>query len=140
MRSMGLDVGDKRIGVALSDSGGILASPLTIIDRYDDVQDIRAIIDILDQYQFGEIVVGLPLSMNGSTGKQAEKTKAFIDKLACQTDTRIIYRDERLTTVSARRLKRETGAKKTRKKPRYDAMAAAIILQAYLDENSQMIS
>ena len=133
MRSMGLDIGDRRIGVALSDSGGILASPLTIIDRRYDKLDIGAVIEIIREYEVGKIVVGLPLSMDGSIGKQALKTKAFIQELTNQTDVQVEYRDERLTTVSAKRLKREAGIKKTGKKTRYDAMAAAIILQDYLD-------
>ncbi len=133
-RSLGLDIGDKRIGVALSDPGGVLASPLTIIERKDAELDIRAITDIVDQHQVGQIVVGFPRSMDGSIGKQAQKTKAFIQRLSGHTDVPIEFRDERLTTVSAKRLKRATGTRKTRKKARYDAMAAAIILQDYLDE------
>ncbi len=133
MRSLGLDVGDKRIGVALSDPGGILASPLTIINRKDDKFDIKAITDIVDQHQVRQIVVGLPLAMDGSIGKQAEKTKAFVQRLSSDTDVPVEFRDERLTTVLARRLKREAGTRKTHKKARYDAMAAAIILQGYLD-------
>ncbi len=133
-RSLGLDIGDKRIGVALSDPGGILASPLTIINRKDDSLDVKAITDIVDQHQVRQIVVGLPRSMDGSIGKQAEKTKTFIQRLSGHTDVPIEFRDERLTTVSAKRLKREAGTRKTRKKARYDAMAAAIILQGYLDE------
>ena len=135
MRSMGLDIGDKRIGVALSDPLGILASPLTIIDRKENKLDIGAVIEIVSQQQVRKIIVGLPFSMDGSIGKQAEKTKAFIQELTNQTDVQVEYRDERLTTVSAKRLKREAGTKKTGKKTRYDAMAAAIILQDYLDEN-----
>ena len=130
---MGLDIGDKRIGVALSDPGGVLASPLTIIERKDAELDIRAITDIVDQHQVGQIVVGFPRSMDGSTGGQAEKTKDFIQRLSSHTDVPIEFRDERLTTVSARRLKRAVGTRKTHHKVRYDAMAAAIILQDYLD-------
>ena len=135
MRSMGLDIGDRRIGVALSDPSGVLASPLTIIDRRESMLDVRAVIEIVSQHQVSKIIVGLPFSMDGGIGKQAEKTKAFIRELANQTGVQVEYRDERLTTVSAKRLKREAGVKKTGKKIRYDAMAAAIILQGYLDEN-----
>jgi len=131
---LGLDIGDKRIGVALSDPGGVLASPLVIIERKDAELDIRAITDIVDQHQVGQIVVGFPRSMDGSTGGQAGKTKDFTQRLSSHTDVPVVFRDERLTTVSARRLKREAGTRKTRHKVRYDAMAAAIILQDYLDE------
>lgn len=133
-RSLGLDIGDKRIGVALSDPGGILASPFTIIDRRDERLDTEAIVDIISQHQVKQIVVGLPRSMDGSISKQAEKTKTFIQVLSGYTDVPVEFRDERLTTVSAKRLKREVSTKKTHKKVRYDAIAAAIILQGYLEE------
>ncbi len=133
-RSLGLDVGDKRIGVALSDPGGILASPLTIIDRIDEKQALEAIIDIINQYQVRQIVVGLPRSMDGSIGKQAEKVKAFTQELCSHTEVPVEFRDERLTTVSARRLMQAARTKKTKRKVRDDAVAAALILQGYLDE------
>ena len=132
-RSLGLDIGDKRIGVALSDPQGILASPLTIIDRRDDLTDVEAIITIITQNQVGRIIVGLPLSMNGSIGEQAEKVKAFTQQLRNHTKVPIEFRDERLSTVSAKRLMQTV--RKT-KKTRDDAVAAALILQSYLDEVS----
>ncbi|MFC2010499.1 Holliday junction resolvase RuvX [Chloroflexota bacterium] len=131
---MGLDIGDRRIGVALSDSTGILASPLTVIDRTDDSQAIQAIIDIIEQHGVEQIIAGLPRSMDGSIGQQAEKVQAFVRNLSGQTQVPIEFRDERLTTVSAKRLMRESRGKKTRKKARDDAIAAALILQGYLDE------
>lgn len=137
MRSLGLDIGDKRIGVALSDPGGILASPFTVINRRDESQDIKAITDIVSQKQVGQVIVGLPRSMDGSLGKQAEKVKAFTQKLCEQTEAPVEYRDERLTTVMAERLRRSAGGKKTRRKAGNDAQAAAIILQGYLDEERE---
>jgi len=137
MRNLGLDIGDKRIGVALSDPEGILASPLTIINRRDDSRDIEAIIDIINQRQVGQIVVGLPRSMDGSLGKQAEKVKEFTQKLCEHTEIPVEYRDERLTTVMAQRLKQAATTKKTREKARHDALAAALILQGYLDEGHE---
>ncbi len=137
-RSLGLDVGDKRVGVALSDSGGILASPLTIISREDETADIEAIISIVNQHQVKQIVVGLPRSMDGSLGEQAEKVKAFTQKLCSYTEVPVEFRDERLTTVSAKRLMRAVNTKKTKKKVRHDAIAAAIILQGYLDEGREV--
>ena len=134
MRSLGLDIGDKRIGVALSDPEGILASPLTIINCKDERLDIEAITDIISQQQVKQIIVGLPRSMDGSIGKQAEKVKAFIQKLCGHTEVPVQFRDERLTTVSAKRLMQAAKPQKTREKARYDAIAAALILQGYLDE------
>ncbi len=131
MRSLGLDIGDRRIGVALSDPEGILASPLAVIDRRSDSLDIEAITEIIHQKQVGQVIVGLPLSMDGSLGQQAEKVKDFTQKLGEHTKVPIDYRDERLTTVMAERLKQAAGGKK---KTGNDAQAAAIILQGYLDE------
>ena len=133
-RVLGLDIGDKRIGVALSDPDGILASPFTIINCENDAADIEAIVDIVNRQQVKQIIVGLPRSMNGSIGRQAEKVKAFAQKLSGHISIPLEFRDERLTTVSAKRLRQEAETKKTRGKIRYDAMAAAILLQSYLDE------
>ena len=128
---MGLDLGEKRIGIALSDPQGILASPLIIINCHDEEADIEAILDIVRQNQVGQIIVGLPRSMDGSIGKQAEKVKAFVQTLRNHTEVPIEFRDERLSTVSAKRLMR--GVRKM-DKTRHDAIAAALILQSYLDE------
>ena len=111
-----------------------MASPLTILDREDEPQDIAAIIDIIGQHQVNQIVVGLPRSMDGSIGKQAEKVKAFAEGLRSHTEVPLVFQDERLTTVSAKRLMQAARTKKTRGKTRDDAVAAALILQGYLDE------
>lgn len=136
-RSLGLDIGDRRIGVALCDALGILASPLTIINREDETADIKAIIDIINRYEVKQVIVGLPRSMDGSLGMQAEKVKDFTQKLCGYIKVPLEFRDERLSTVSAKRLMREATTKK-RKKTRDDAIAAALILQGYLDETRQM--
>lgn len=117
--------------MAMSDPQGILASPLTIIDRTDESSDISAIIDIIEQNQVGVVVVGLPLSMNGAIGSQAEKVRDFAQELSKHTKVPIEYRDERLTTVSAQRLLRMS---RKGRRLRDDALAAALILQGYLDE------
>jgi len=123
--------------VALSDPGGVLASPFTIIDNEDDRTAIEAIIDIVDRQQVKHIIVGLPRSMDGSLGKQAEKVEAFTQKLRNHTEIPVEFRDERLTTVSARRLMQAANTKKTKRKTRDDAVAAALILQGYLDEGDE---
>jgi putative Holliday junction resolvase len=130
-RMLGLDMGDSRIGVALSDPLGIMASPLTIISRTDEEADIEAIMAIARQNEVGRIIIGLPLSMDGSLGKQAEKVKEFAAELSCQIDIPVEFRDERLSTVSAKRIVRDV--RKTNRETRYDAAAAALILQSYLD-------
>jgi len=107
---------------------------LTIITRQNETADIEAIINIISQHQVERVVVGLPRSMDGSLSKQAEKVEAFVQKLCGQTKVPVEFRDERLSTVSAKRLMQAAYAKKPGKKARDDAAAAAIILQGYLDE------
>ena len=135
MRSLGLDVGDKKIGVALSDPLGIVASPLTIINVSDTATAISDILNVVSRNQVGQIIVGLPCSMDGSIGQQAKKVQAFVAELCEQTRVPVEFMDERLSTVAAKRLMQ--GTKKTGKKNRDDDdVAAAIILQCYLDEAS----
>ena len=129
---MGLDIGDIRIGVAISDPLGILASPLAIVNRDDEQAAIEKIVSIIRQHEVGRVIAGLPLNMDGSMGEQAEKTMSFVMALGRHVEVPIEYRDERLTTVSARELIQ--GVRKTSRETRYDAAAAALILQGYLDE------
>jgi putative Holliday junction resolvase len=96
--------------------------------------DIEAIVDIIVRNQVKQIIVGLPRAMNGSLGKQAEKVEAFTQKLRKNTEVPVEFRDERLSTVLAKRLMQTTTGKKNRQKAGDDAIAAAVILQGYLDE------
>jgi putative Holliday junction resolvase len=121
--------------LALSDPLGILASPLTIVKRNDDASAIEEIVDIIRKKEVGRVIAGLPLNMDGSLGMQVEKTKSFIAELSRFIDVPVEYRDERLTTVSARELIQEV--RKTTRATRYDAAAAALILQSYLDDVSR---
>jgi len=132
MRVLGLDVGDKRIGVAISDPEEIIARPLTVISGNEGKSAIEAIAQLVEQYDVKLIIIGLPYSLNGSEGQQAEKVKSFVEMLSRSINTRIEFRDERLSTVAAQRLLSEAGRKRSRKSPRDDA-AAAFILQGYLD-------
>ena len=129
-------MGNKRIGIAISDSLGILATPLQVLERQDETSDIAAILKIVEQNRVDLIILGFPRSMNGSIGTQAEKVLSFGDQLKALSPVAVEYRDERLTTVSAKRMLEEAGAKKSvkNKKTQYDAAAAAIILQSYLNE------
>jgi putative Holliday junction resolvase len=132
MRILALDVGDSRIGVAMSDPELIIASPLTVIPRDENGLAIDAITRLVGQYDIKTIVVGLPYSLDGSIGQQARKVKDFIDKLSQVLKTGIELWDERLSTVAAERLLSEAGNKKAKRSRRDDA-AAAYILQGYLD-------
>jgi putative Holliday junction resolvase len=133
MRILGLDVGDKRIGVAISDREEILASPLTIITRENEEKAIADIIKLLDQHDVERIVVGLPYSLDGSIGIQANKVMDFVKRLSQDTGANVEVWDERLSSVAVERLLRESGSKKARKKAPQDDAAAAFILQGYLD-------
>ena len=133
MRIMGLDIGDKRIGIALSDPEEILASPHTTITREADDTAIGSILKIAGQYNVQCIVVGVPYSLNGTIGKQAESIIAFIEKIKHNTEIPIEIQDERLSTVAAENLLREAGRKREKLKERRDSAAAAFILQGYMD-------
>lgn len=131
MAILGLDVGDKRIGVALAN--GLLAIPLTVLDRAGEEADMEKLLALAREHVAERIVVGLPLLMNGSIGMQAEKVLAFSRALSEHVHIPVDTWDERLSTVSAERLLLDTGMKREKRKGKRDAMAAAIILQAYLD-------
>lgn len=133
MRSLGLDIGDKRIGVAISDPEEILASPLATITRDDDDKAIDAILELVAEYGAQRIVVGLPYSLDGNIGRQASKVMAFVEKLSGCTEVNVETQDERLSSVAAKRLLVEAGTKKHKARLQLDAAAAAFILQGYLD-------
>ena len=136
-RFMGLDVGDRWVGVAFSDLGGVIATPFAIVDRTAG-DYIHAIAHMVTEHDAGLVIVGLPRAMDGTIGKQAEKVQDFVRRLSIDVVVPIEFRDERLSTVSAGRLMREANSKRTRKKVRDDAAAAAVILQSYLDERRLM--
>lgn len=136
MRVMGLDYGDKTVGVAISDELLVTAQPIETIEREranklrKTYQRIEALIS---EYSVEKIVIGRPLNMNGTEGERVETTRAFADELTRRTGLEIIEVDERLTTVEANRILEETGVANSARKEYIDKMAAAIILQSYLD-------
>jgi putative Holliday junction resolvase len=133
MRSLGLDIGDKRIGVAVSDPEEILASPLATISRDSDDEAIDAILELISKHGAQKIVVGLPYALSGDIGIQANKVMSFVAKLSKRTKVDIETRDERLSTIAAQRLLAEASVRGKAAKSRRDAAAAAFILQGYLD-------
>ena len=154
MRSLGLDVGDKRTGVAISDPQGILAIPLTVLASEDEDAVIDEILKLVEQYKAERVVVGLPRRLNGELGKQASKVAAFTEKLSLRAKRSNINEldiqmwDERLSTIAADRLMKEAAGKGGKVRSRgkrgaraynssakatLDAMAAAFILQGFLD-------
>ncbi len=135
MRSLGLDVGERRTGVAISDAQGLVAFPLSVIDHKNDEAAIADIIRLAQQYQVERIVVGLPYSLDGGLGRQAEKVKAFSERLGRRISIDVQLWDERLSTVAAERSMIEAGTKRGKRKYQRDAVAAAFILQGFLDSS-----
>lgn len=133
MRFLALDVGEKRIGVAVSDPTGILASPLTTINRHPENDAIGEILGLVEEHEAGRIIIGVPLTLSGEIGTQAIKVDQFKKILARNTDVAVIVQDERYSTVQAERLMIEAGIKPSRQRSRVDAAAATVILQAYID-------
>ena len=131
MAIIGLDVGDRHIGVAMA--VGSVAVPVDVIERTEEADDIERIAALARDYETELIVVGLPRSMDGSVGAQANLVLDFAKVLANRIDVPIEMCDERLTTVAAERLMRESGTKRRKRKANIDAMAAAVILQSYID-------
>ena len=131
-RVLGLDIGEKRIGVAMSDPEMILASPLAIIKRDKDSNAFAAIAELVDKHGVARVVAGLPLSLKGHAGPQVTRTKAFVEGLSNHIEVPVSYRDERLSTVLAEQLL--ASRKKRGQKIHSDAAAAAVILQSYLDD------
>ena len=134
MRVLGLDIGEKRIGVAVSDASGTVASPLVVLDAKSVLGDGRTLVQLAEQdYDVELIVIGLPLSMDGSEGPQAERVRAAGERLARFVRVPIEYYDERLSSAEARRSMTEAGVSDRDKRGSIDMVAAALFLQSFLD-------
>lgn len=130
---MALDIGDKRIGIAISDPLKITAQGLTTLNRITLEKDIGYICDLLNQYEVSELVVGLPKNMNGTIGPQVEKVKEFVNSLLQKKQIKVSYVDERLSTVTAERTLIAGDLSRKKRKNVVDKLAATVILQSYLD-------
>lgn len=137
MRILALDVGDRRIGVAVSDPSQILARSLKVIQRSSRQEDFAAVAGLVEEYEVERVVVGYPRSMDGTAGRQAEKVERYVAGLAEALAVPVLLWDERLSTVSAERLMREGRLRGKKKRERLDAVAAAVILQDYLDSRKK---
>ncbi len=144
MPILALDVGERRVGVALSDPSGAFALPLTAIRRTTLAADLDAVRALVQEYDAERIVVGLPISMSGNVSQQTMAVQDFADALAAAVAVPVDTWDERLSTAEAHRLLRseDTEAKSRRKKrpvdkARIDAAAAAVILQSYLNAHGR---
>ena len=133
MRILGLDVGERRIGVALSDPLGLTAQRLTTVERHGPRQDALAIARLAQEHEAQGLVVGLPLTMRGELGEQAKKVTEFVESLKPRLTCPIHLMDERLTTAQSQRALLETDTSRRRRKALIDQLSAQLILQAYLD-------
>jgi len=137
MRWMGLDYGDRRIGVAVSDEMGWTAQGLEVVERRSPQYDMERLEGIVKAYGITEIVLGLPKNMNGSIGPRGDICIAFADDLREKLQLPVHLWDERLTTVSAQRTLLEADVSRKKRKQVIDKMAAALILQGYMDSKTK---
>ena len=135
-RILGLDYGERRIGLALSDPLEIIAKPLTVIDRQKTADHISKISEIISERKVTSIVVGLPLTLKGQYSKQTEIVLDFIEQLRADLNIPILTIDERLSSIAAKKSLQEQSVKTGHEKGRVDETAAAIFLQEYLDSKS----
>jgi putative Holliday junction resolvase len=133
MRILGIDYGRSRIGLAISDPSGMLAQSLTVIRRESDEQAAQEVARIADEQAAEALVVGLPRNMDGSLGERAEQCRAFAERLAAVTGLAVEMYDERLTTMAAERMLIAADMGRRRRRQVVDKLAAALMLQGYLD-------
>lgn len=130
---LALDVGGRRIGVAMSDAEGILAMPHTTLKAEPRARSISQIVALVQEYSVQDVVIGLPLTMSGEVGHQAQLVQAFASDLEAALGRSVHLFDERLTSVVAEQMMRDLGIRPDKRKQRIDEIAATIILQDYLD-------
>ena len=135
LRKLGLDFGDKKIGVAISDALGITAQGKGYISRTDLRKDLEVILDYIEKYSIEEIIVGMPKNMDGSYGPRAQKTQEFINFLNNNLDIPIKTWDERLTSKEAEKVLIKADMSRSARKEVIDQMAASLILDSYLQAN-----
>ncbi len=135
-RILGLDYGEKRVGLALSDPLGITAQPLSLLDRENDPKVIGEIEKLIGPHEVELVLVGLPISLSGKDSPQTKRTRRFISKLRKRLSVKVIHWDERLSTAEADRALRDMEVRPRERKKRRDVVAAQLILQGYLDQRS----
>jgi putative Holliday junction resolvase len=135
---LGLDVGDTRIGVALSDALGVAAHPLCTLTRKNRKVDLIAIADLVSIHKVERVVIGLPISLDGSIGTQAEKVQKFAQRLEHVIDIPIEFQDERFTTAEAEEILRELNKDAKEQKELIDEVSAVIILDDYLNRDQEI--
>ncbi len=136
MKYLGLDVGDRRVGVAFGDSDLRIATPVTVVVRRNIEQDVQAITNLVRDYDAVKIIVGLPRHMNGTQGVQAKAVIEYAREIETRVNVPVIFWDERLTTLEATQRTQRAGARGKKLRQGLDAIAAAVILQDYLDSQA----
>ena len=137
MRILGVDLGRRRVGVAVSDPTGLIASPLTVVEVRGIKDAVRRVLEICREQQAERVVVGLPVTLGGELGPQAREVLEFVEALRRESPVPVETWDERLSTVGATRLLRAGGHDTRSMRGRVDAAAAAFMLQGYLDSRRQ---
>ena len=137
-RALGIDLGEARIGVAVSDELGMLAHPVETIVVKDTPDPLGRVVQIAKDQDVSHIIIGLPKNMDGTTGAAAEKTRAFADKLREKVECIVKLWDERLTTVAAQRYLHDAGRNAKQSRAVIDQVAAQIILQGWLDAQAML--
>jgi putative pre-16S rRNA nuclease len=134
VRTLALDWGERRIGVAISDPTGLIAQPLETIPAHAGGRDaLERIAELVQKHEVAEIVVGLPIHMNGRSGPEAEKARAFGERVRKRAGVSVQYLDERWTSLEAERALAESGVRASRQREKVDPVAAAILLRTWLE-------
>ncbi len=133
MRVLALDFGEKRIGVAVSDPLGIIAQGVTVITRKDPETDLKEIEKIVGEYKAESVVVGMPINMDGTKGKSAEKVNEFVETLKSRLSIPVHTYDERLSTKESEKFLISADVSRKKRKSVIDKMAAQLILESYLE-------
>ncbi len=133
MTTLALDVGEKRIGLALSDTSNKIARPLGYLKHHSFEATLKEVTSLVRQHQVDEVVVGLPISLKGCDTQQTKRVREFSRKLASALSVKVVCWDERFTTVLAERVLSEGRVGKKKKREQIDQISAVLILQSYLD-------
>ena len=134
-RILCLDVGEKRIGIAISDPGGQVAFPRKVLKRTSWEKDLRTILDVIEENQVDKLVIGHPITLSGGKSQQTLLTEEFTNRVKNKIDIETILWDERLSTSEADKSLSRMGTKSRKRKDKIDSIAASLILQNYLDKN-----
>jgi len=137
MRLLGIDLGSKRIGIAISDAEGWTAHALTVVARHGGLRDLEDIARLVVEHEVDEVVLGLPLNMDDSEGPAAERTRKFGQRLQAHLGLPLHYCDERLSTFAAEELLKEACVKPRKRKQVVDQLAAALILESYINSQNE---